>query len=232
MNEIIQGLSGLSLGSRIARGGYKEELVVCDILNKDPSILNTHGTVFSKLQGANKKTDITNGVMNVQVKKSRPKQFGQVARHSLSRFLEHIPELADISDTLNILCVKSNGKRKKLSDLPTCELERMLSMLEIYKKYIIQLVVLGKEIMFIPEFMCDVCYSSNHKTFRVYNMKDICDELESHNWILRKSGTVVGLGPLTFQRKGGDSGRDTANHIQFKIVMSDICCVPVFEKTL
>jgi len=52
-------------------------------------------------------------------------------------------------------------------------------------------------------------------------IKDVIDSLMRYDFSIRESMTVVQLGPsFTFQRKGGDGGRKSANDIQFKIVPS------------
>ena len=52
-------------------------------------------------------------------------------------------------------------------------------------------------------------------------MKDVIESLMQYDFSIRDSKTVVELGPsFTFQRKGGDGGRKSANDIQFKIVPS------------
>ena len=52
-------------------------------------------------------------------------------------------------------------------------------------------------------------------------MDEVIESLMQYDFKLRKSKTVIELGPsFTFQRKGGDGGRQSANDIQFKIVPS------------
>ena len=52
-------------------------------------------------------------------------------------------------------------------------------------------------------------------------MGDVIESLMQYDFKIRNSKTVIELGPsFTFQRKGGDGGRQSANDIQFKIVPS------------
>ena len=54
-------------------------------------------------------------------------------------------------------------------------------------------------------------------------MEDVINYLSTQTFKIRKSGTVIELGTaFTFQRKGGDSAKKTANHIQFKLVFSNL----------
>ena len=56
-----------------------------------------------------------------------------------------------------------------------------------------------------------------------YKMNDVVKYLNTQEFKIRKSGTVIQLGDtFTMQRKGGDSGKKTANHLQFKLVFSKL----------
>ena len=54
-------------------------------------------------------------------------------------------------------------------------------------------------------------------------MDQVIKYLNTQKFKIRKSGTVIQLGDsFTMQRKGGDSGKKTANHLQFKLVFSKL----------
>ena len=67
----------------------------------------------------------------------------------------------------------------------------------------------------------------------VYKMNDVIKYLNTQNFKIRKSGTVIELGnSFTIQRKGGDSGRKSSNQLQFKIIISSLNELSEFEYLL
>jgi len=65
----------------------------------------------------------------------------------------------------------------------------------------------------------------------MWKTSDLIDYFSKQKCKIRKSGTVLELGPcLTFQRKGGDGGNISANQFQFKIVPTKIPVKPLLVK--
>lgn len=169
------------------------------------------------------KVDVTNGTVNIQLKKSKPGQFQQVARGTVDNLISKIPELEVISDELKERCV-----HKKLFDAS------VLKTLNDNKQKILEHAFLGHEKK--PDILCVTEWDkrdTKRRCLHIMPMKQVINNLMEYEFKLRKSGTVIELGPsFTIQRKGGDGGRVTANDIQFKIIPSllqvkDLLTIPI-----
>ena len=194
-------LSQKRINASTAKRGYNEEHWLANYLE--------HGFYVSSDKKG--KVDVTNGVVNIQVKKSKPGQFQQVARGTVDNLVLKIPELDQVSDKLKERCLY-----KKSFDAS------ILETLNKNKQKIIEHAFLGYEKK--PDILC-VTEWNKKDTLRnqvhFMPMKHVIDSLMDYEFKVRKSGTVIELGPsFTMQRKGGDGGRASANDIQFKIVPS------------
>ena len=79
--------------------------------------------------------------------------------------------------------------------------------------------------MYKPNILLGVEYDKEKNRIKMifYKMQDVIKYLATQEFKIRKSGTVIQLGnTFTMQRKGGDSGKKTANHLQFKLVFSKL----------
>ena len=113
-----------SINSNTAKGGYKEEQLVCDDLNTNTSLRNTFSQILgdeyntcSKIPGKTK-IDIQSKdkKLSAQVKKYKKNQIQQLDRHWCKYWLDKIPELSDIYSLLKTLCeipLKPNGTHVK-----------------------------------------------------------------------------------------------------------------------
>lgn len=194
-------LSKKRINASTAKRGYGEEHWLAKYLE--------HGFYVSPDKKG--KVDVTNGVINIQVKKSKPGQFQQVARGTVDNLVLKIPELDQVSDKLKERCVD-----KKLFDAS------ILETLNNNKQKIVEHAFLGYDKK--PDILCVTEWNRGdtlRNQLHFMPMKQVVDSLLCYDFKLRKSGTVIELGPsFTIQRKGGDGGRTSANDIQFKIVPS------------
>ena len=225
-------------GSSIAKNGYKAEQKVADALNKNIEFKSQFSTFikqtitsnFYKLDGTSK-TDVTNGTINIQVKKCAPKRFGQVDRCWLSKLIKNNPTLKPIEHVMSSVCemplmscgklCDKTAKRTKLTHdhFNHEDIRLLLSTLNENKKQILNHAFNGYEIDTIPHYFFGLMGDS----LTIYRVCDIIDHLMTFDFKIRKSGTVIELGnSFTIQRKGGDSGKKTANQIQFKLVFSNL----------
>ena len=184
-----------------AKGGYNEEKWVANLL-QDEVYVN---------QDKRSKVDIKNKSCNFQVKKSKRGQFQQVSRGTVDNFINDLPELEPIKDLLKERCEEKKEFKPKL-----------LETLNQHKRQIIEHALLGHGEK--PDILCVTEWGKkNNKREKItfLTMDDIIESLMQYEFKIRNSKTVVELGPsFTFQRKGGDGGRQSANDIQFKIVPS------------
>jgi hypothetical protein len=223
--------------SQIAKGGYQEEMLVATEINKYYSydiskfLLNPiHAGFIQKL--GHTKTDISNGVINVQVKKYKTGQFGQIDRHWIHYLIGKIPDLKSIEDILRGLCEctviknKCNKTRVKINsdNYTTEQIQNFIETLTRNKENIIRYALCGYDPMVEPQILCGVEYEKNvRKKITFYRMTDVIQYLLEQSFTIRPSETVVSLGTaFTFQRKGGDCGNPSGNHIQFKLVFSQL----------
>ena len=208
--EIISGISGVydllhlrksCINLNTAKGGYNEEGWVARFL-QDGVYVN---------HDKKSKVDIKNDNWNFQVKKSKKGQFQQVSRGTVDNLINDLPELEPIKDLLKERCEEKKEFKPELLDT-----------LNKNKRQIIEHALLGHGEK--PDILCVTEWGKrNNKREKItfYEMGDVIESLMQYDFKIRNSKTVIELGPsFTFQRKGGDGGRQSANDIQFKIVPS------------
>lgn len=224
-------------GRNIALGGYKEEQNVCDDLNTPGSPLREiieekRGPVFGhfkKIRG-HYKTDITNGTLNIQVKKFKKKQFQQVCRHWVQYIIEHIPNLKSVQNILIGLCcvplLEDGTIDKSKKRIPLCpthytngQLDNFLMVLNENKVDILKFAFEGNVNKYKPNFHAIAEYhGSVRKDVKLIETQEIIEYLKDFDFEIMKSKTVIKLGGVfSLQRKGGDAGRQTANQLQMKV---------------
>lgn len=225
-------------GSSIAKSGFKEEELICKDLNENNNGLRDKlqdltvacPDIFKQLKG-HSKVDVSNGGIKCQVKKYGGRGFGQVDRHYTSDVVKVIPGLKDIEGILISLCelplCEEDNKKcdKSKTVVKLCEeayseeqLKLFIETLNKNKKELLNYVFLGANDATTPEFIIGVQYIQNErKNITIYTISDIIDILICEDFKIRKSKTVFELGgSFTFQRKGGDNGRKSANQLQCK----------------
>jgi len=242
LKQIIDIQNKYIVASKTAKNGFKEEDLVVNDLNNNKELkqnlekfLNSELKNFAKKTGTTK-TDITDGKIRIQVKKHKKDQFGQVDRHYLSYFLDKIPKLKSIEKYLSGICelpLLDNGycdKSKSIikltkSNYSQQELENLIKILNQNKKEIIEYAFIGYNTDSKPNLLCGSEYTKDKKREKLifYKMNDVIKYLNTQNFKIRKSGTVIELGnSFTIQRKGGDKGKKQANHLQIKLIFSNL----------
>tara|TARA_B110000305_G_scaffold170619_1_gene188580 strand:- start:110 stop:772 length:663 start_codon:yes stop_codon:yes gene_type:complete len=205
--DILQGalnlvyLSQRHINASTAKRGYNEEQWVASYI----------GNGFRINEDRKSKVDLTNNEISMQVKKSKAGQFQQISRGTIDNLITTIPELECISGLLKERC-----EEKKLFN------PDILEPLNMSKRVIIEHALLGHGMK--PDILCITEWDkrdAKRTKMMFVSMDDVVDSLMRYEFAIRKSRTVVELGPsFTIQRKGGDGGRKSANDIQFKIVPS------------
>ena len=208
--ELLSGIRGAldllylsrpGVNLNTAKGGYNEERWVANFL-QDNVCVN---------QDRKSKVDIKNDEWNFQVKKSKKGQFQQVSRGTVDNFINDLPELEPIKDLLKERCEYKKEFKPEL-----------LESLNSHKRKIIEHALLGHGER--PDILCVTEWGKNNnkrEKITFFMMDEVIESLMQYDFKLRKSKTVIELGPsFTFQRKGGDGGRQSANDIQFKLVPS------------
>jgi hypothetical protein len=240
MGDILENTScSLHTGSSIAKSGYNEEELICKDLNENNNDvceilknLNVFNRDTFKVLKGNSKVDVSNGVINFQVKKyTRDAMAGQLDRHWTSDVVKVIPELEPIKPILVGLCelpLCEDDKKKCDKNKPVIKLcnsiysEDQLALfiktLNENKKDLLNYVFFGTDKTTTPEFIIGVQYiNGGRNNITIYNISDVIDILMEEDFEIRKSKTVFGLGKsFSFQRKGGDNGAKSANQLQCK----------------
>ena len=230
--------------SQTAKNGYKEEELVCNDLIDErikkafAPILGINYTEFSRIKGTHKR-DIQSDDMTigVQVKRYKKKQFQQIDRHWIDNLIEKIPELGEVLQILKDLFelpllpngthVDKSKKLKKLCDSNYSHeiLDKFLSLLNKYKKEIIEYAFLGNDLEMAPEYLIGVEYKNNKRDKIVlFKLQDIIMYLEKLDFEIspQKTNIIMMNGIIRLQRKGGDGGRKPSNNLQIKFILSDI----------
>jgi hypothetical protein len=229
-----------SIGSMIAKNGFKEEEFIVNLLNSNTELLNGLSKFIGKklepnarLIKGNHKSDLVISGLTIQHKKTKPKQFGQVDRHYVDDLIECIPKIASCSKILKNLCekpidpetnlCKKNSKIKKIdsTNYSKKELQQFVEILENNKKKLLNYAFRGKEKEYRPKLFSITLFDKNNKREKliVWKMKDIINHLMKYDVKIKDSKTTIEISNgLTFQRKGGDGGKKQANNFQFKFI--------------
>jgi hypothetical protein len=228
-----------SIGSKIAKNGYAEEDYIISKLNEDNNLRLLFSNFVGKKITTNaikikgkKKSDIMISDINIQHKKTKNNQFGQIDRHYIDDLIKYIPELNHCKYILQNLCelpinpitnlCNKNCKIKKLNknNYSENELNNLINIFEKNKKNIINYAFSGIENKYIPDIFSISLFNNNKREKIIFwKMNDIIKYLMSFNVKIKKSQTVIEISNgLTFQRKGGDSGKKQANNFQIKFI--------------
>jgi hypothetical protein len=227
-------------GQRIAQAGIDEQDYIKDLLNNDDNLCNKINEKFGYelkknaivLKGSTK-TDIVCGNCNIQVKKTKNGQMGQVFKHWINFLINNLPELKDIEYMLKSLCelpviyndnIKYCDTSKEIIKLNNTnytqeELYNLINILERNKRKMINFALLGNNEKYIPDiFICSV-YNKKRDKIIIWKTIDIINLICDNPVKIRDSGTIIQIGNcFIFQRKGGDCGKETANQFQFKLI--------------
>ena len=224
------------MGSDIAKNGFIEEQLVCNDLNK--RLGNRFGH-FEKVKGVFKSDITNNNGINIQVKKFKSNCFGQVDKRSVDSWINQIPALKPIESYLKDLCehpidystkrvVKPYTRKKLTTECYTSpELRTVIDVLNNNTESILNIIFIGNQ--WKPKFLCGVEYKNKTRHRLIcYKTARIIDYLKKCTFEIRKSGTVIQLGPcLSFQRKGGDTGKPSSNLLQMKLVFSKLLSMDI-----
>jgi len=224
-------------GSSTAKNGLKEEQEMVDMLNGNDSMrhdiaillqghIDTHNVSNATLEKNGKiKSDFHVCGVGSSHKKTKEKQFQQIARHNVSLVVEEIPALAQIGDMLKAMCEKdADGKLKKLNaqNHSQEQLDNMVTLLETNKRFIFERFLQGKdETVSKPQLLSVSVFNNTNVRKQVFfvKMADVIEFFMKGKVSIRPRGTVIDFGNgFTFQRKGGDGGKPSANQCQFKII--------------
>ena len=228
-----------SIGSRTAKGGFNEEDFLVKKLNEDDNLRNRLSEFIDKnlnndakkIKG-NYKSDIQISNINIQHKKTKLGQFGQLDRHYLDDLIKHIPELKTSEtilrnlfelpiDEKTKLCDKTkNVKKLDNSNYSKDELDNLLNNIEDNKRKIIEYAFYGTKNAYIPElFSLSIFLNNERKKLIFFKLENIIDYLMKFKPQISKNKTVINISDgLTIQRKGGDNGKKEANNFQIKFI--------------
>ena len=233
----------MSKGSEIAKGGHKVEGIIARQLespNTQRGVKRVFGKVITGVPyivGKTCKTDVfavceKSSPLRVSVKKTKEGQSQQVHQTSLERLIDFIPELLLHKDKLKKLfhlpidpetklCVKQSVVR--LDESIYDDLDDLIKIFKDNRRRIVEYVLCGNDEK--PNILGVSMYvKSVSKQYIFHKMSDVIEFIMNDGDVcIRPSGTVIQIANcLTLQRKGGDSGRKSANNIQFKFVPSRI----------
>ena len=231
-------------GSATAKQGYQAETNLAGWLNTNTSLRDKYrafcnagssdGWVFRKLPGTSK-TDVTNNGWNLQVKKHAANRFGQVDRRWTQQLIDDVPGLTGpTGEMLRKLCeipllpcgqlVDPSKNRVLLSteNYTPEQLTQLTQTLESNKRAIVETVLLGMDPATRPHHLCGIEYKETGALVTMYRMNDVVEHLMTFNFAITPRHSVIKLGPLSIQRKGGDNKQKSGNNIQFKLVFSSL----------
>jgi hypothetical protein len=228
-------------GSETAFGGLEEE----DKITRKLESPTTRGKLRAfgkditghpyKVDGTGKTdvfADCKKSPLRASVKKTKDGQSQQVHQTSLDRLIAFIPELLLHKDKLEKLfhlpidattnlCVKQSVV--KLDEDIYDDLDDLIKIFKDNRRKIVEYVLCGNDDK--PNILGVSMYvKSVSKQYIFHKMSDVIEFIMNDGDVcIRPSGTVIQIANcLTLQRKGGDSGRKSANNIQFKFVPSRI----------
>jgi hypothetical protein len=228
-----------SSGRKIAEDGIKEEIFIANMLNTDDEFRNKINSKFkinltcdAKVLNGSSKTDIVCGNINIQVKKTKKGQYGQVARQCIKNLIEYIPELKQVQYMLKDMCelpvVRIDGKKmcdktstvKRINNenYSESEIKDFLKIIEQNKKKILEYAFLGTCGDKYPELFVVSVHNKYKNSIVIWKTIDIINDIFEQKVNIWKGANIVEIGKSFYlQRKGGDSGKESANNFQFKL---------------
>lgn len=220
-------------GSSTAKNGLQEEQNIVDMLNES---LSMRESIANLLGGDNVskahlekngkiKADFHVCGVGSSHKKTKEKQFQQIARHNVSLVVETIPALAPVGDVLKDMCEKDvDGKLKKLNlqNFSQARLDDLVTLMETNKQAIFERFLQGSDgAVDKPQLLSVSVFDKTNVRKQMFfvKMSDVIEFFMKGKVSIRPRCTVIDFGNgFTFQRKGGDGGKPSANQCQFKIV--------------
>jgi hypothetical protein len=187
----------------------------------------------ARLIKGNHKSDLVVSNINIQHKKTKTKQFGQIHRQCVDHLIKNIPTILSCSTILKNLCEKpvdpktnlcnKDYKIKKMDDTNYSkkELQQFVETLENNKKKLLNYAFRGNLKEYRPKLFSITLFDKNNKREKliVWKIQDIINHLMKYDVKIKDSKTTIEISNgLTFQRKGGDGGKKQANNFQFKFI--------------
>jgi hypothetical protein len=159
-------------------------------------------------------------------------QKGQVARGKLNTLVNKFPSLKSVFYMIINLCRVPIKNGKCVRDIPNVkltikkyakeELDNLIEKIEMIKEDILKYIFLGtnkktQPKIFSVSFFDKRDKKDQRKKICFWLVSDLIKLISSFPISINSSGSEISFGDIvTMQRKGGDSGRASANNFQFK----------------
>jgi hypothetical protein len=205
-------------GEEINKSGHNEEKNIVDLINDDLSfkldIMSCLKNCKAEQSKDGSKTDVyLDCKVNVQVK-SFKNSFNQVTRCKLNNFLKKVDFSEGTIDMFNKMCYSRIRIDSRYYE-PN-RINNLLIDIEKNKRAILDYAILGVYKETQPNFHILVKIMKTHKIIYGINTQDLLNYLYTQPVGINKFNSPS-IGPVSIQRKGGDSGKITGNDIQIKI---------------
>lgn len=243
--EVVMNLSE-EKGSQTAKAGFQNEKYVAEKFNnwtKDKDAQSWLAIMGYKLHEIEKvtasilsgyKTDINIQIQiklksaidteNLQVKLvSNKKGFNQVDK----RWLKHYQELWEFSDDIYKILQYFTGeiqpyknetrdkRRMFFDEMSKDEQIQILNWFKEHKMLILSDIIRGRG-QFSAEWVLVIKKTDNQMSWALKNINEVLQHYSIGPVEFSPKGSL-NIGQVKMQRKGGDSGRKTANMLQFKL---------------
>ena len=164
----------------------------------------------------------------ISIKTYKPKvSFGQANRGTVETYVKDLGIPNSVAETLLAFTHKTqSGDRVMLNQSSKSSQTELLDFFTQFQKQIISHILRGKELsalkadwLLFHEAKDESwkMHVGDKKFWRLYPMEEIIECCLRKKPTINENGNLIlGIG-LTMQRKGGDSGKDSANDLQFKI---------------
>ncbi len=237
------------LGSRTAKGGFRNEQDVIDRFNNWKNDRLAQGWLkvmgynlddieyvqASKVRGQYKadiqvririviKLRSQEDLQNLQVKLvSNPRGFNQIDKRWVDRYVElwNIPE--DIARLLKLFTGEitptkiglKDKRRMYLTEMDKSDQDKILNFFKKNKILIVSDLLKGRG-EFSADWILVILKTNSKSKWALKSINEAMNIFGRGDVKITKQGNLR-IGKITMQRKGGDSGRNTANMLQFKI---------------
>jgi len=242
LEEEIRKLKLSCTNSKTAKGGYNEEILVCNDLNNKllpKAFFDILGNDTFEQGPPRTKTDILSNEITCQIKKFKKDRFQQLDRHWIEHVILNIPRLEGafqmLKNTIEIPLLPNLShvdKTKPIQKLCTSnysktELDDFVTLFNQNKRAILEYAFYGIDIKTRPEFCIGVEYEKDtRKKIVLLKIVEMIKYLETLDFRISQMKTCLSLGkdkpPITIQRKGGEKGVKSSNQLQIKITLSRI----------
>ncbi|MCA1602020.1 MAG: type II restriction endonuclease [Acidobacteria bacterium] len=239
----LERAAAIQLGSRTARGGFRNETEIAAKFNNwrvdaeariwlsamNYTLADIENVLTAKPHGEKAdvqvrvKTKFGEFIEGMSIKLvSSPNGFNQIDKRWLATYSRMWKMPADVSRALRYFAgelpptaVGRDAKRMYLTELDAATQQRVVDFFKANKDRVVSDILKGDGV-FAAGWMLVAWKPADKPRWMLRKIDDVIAFYKTGPVVITRNGNLK-IGRVTMQRKGGDAGRETAKMLQFKI---------------